>query len=89
MIYDLLSMGWGRTDFESLKYFFIVFKSQAHTQKNGNNSTSWGILKFMNHLILECIQSVIIVANFLDVSAILVFSFTCMLLMVGSKFFFC
>jgi hypothetical protein len=89
MIYDLLSRGWASTDFESLKYFFIVFKNQARTQKNGNNSTSWGIVESMNHLILECIQNVIIVANFLYVSAILLFLFTCMLLMVGSDFFFC
>jgi hypothetical protein len=73
MIYHLLSRDWARTDFESSKYF-IVFKSQAHTQKNGNNSTSWGVVESMNHLILECIQNVIIVANFLYVSAILVFS---------------
>jgi hypothetical protein len=73
MIYHLFSRGWARIDFESLKYFFIVFKSQAHTQKNGNNSTSWGIVESMNHLILECIENVIIVANFLYVSAILVF----------------
>jgi hypothetical protein len=56
------------TNFESPKELFNVLKGTKHILKNWNDFVSWGIIESMNELLLNSIQNVIVVVNFLYVS---------------------
>jgi hypothetical protein len=56
------------TNFEGPKELFNVLKRTKHIPKNWNDFVSWGIIESMNELLLDSIQNVVVVANFLYVS---------------------
>jgi hypothetical protein len=56
------------TNFEGLKNLFIMFKVKHTPKKHWIDSTRWGRIEFMNELLMESTQNVVIVANFIYVS---------------------
>jgi hypothetical protein len=56
------------TNFEGLKDLFNVLKIKHITKKHWMDFLGWGIVEFMNELLLESTQNVIVVANFISVS---------------------
>jgi hypothetical protein len=57
------------TNFEGLKNLFTMLKVKHILKKHWIDSTRWGRVESMNELLMESIQNVVIVANFISISA--------------------
>jgi len=56
------------TNFEGLKNLCIVLKMKHTLKKHWMDSIRWCIIESMNELLLESIQNVIVVVNFIYVN---------------------
>jgi hypothetical protein len=56
-------------NFEDLKDLFTILKVKHNPKKNWSDSSWWGIVEFMNDLLLEYIRKAFNVASFLFVNA--------------------
>jgi hypothetical protein len=56
------------TNFEGLKEFFNVLKVKQILKKHWNDFAGWGIMESMNELLLNSIQNIVYVANFLFIN---------------------